>query len=131
MSHLHRTFVGFVAATVALQALPAFAQDQLRFDRVFAPAQGLVVPSERPLREELCLNGSWQFQPVVLPKEFKPNVGKPPILPAPTVNGWSKTSIRIPSPWNVNAFPYGANQADRLGPGGDFRAFPSYPLEWD
>jgi beta-galactosidase len=40
-------------------------------------------------------------------------------------NAWDKTPIRIPSPWNVNSF------ADKNGLGGDFRAYPSYPKEWE
>jgi len=35
-------------------------------------------------------------------------------------------AIKIPSPWNVNAF-----SVDSRAPGGDFRAYPSYPKEWE
>lgn len=93
------------------------------FPRQFAPAEGRVAPVEKPYRSEICLNGSWQFQPIALPaSSFRPNAGTPPALPAPQRDGWDKQPIKIPSPWNVNAF----NQGD----GGDFRAYPSYPAAW-
>ncbi|MBV9849131.1 MAG: hypothetical protein JO250_05520, partial [Armatimonadetes bacterium] len=93
-----------------------------RFSRDFAPQEGLVAPPERPWRAELCLNGRWQFQPVPLPAGYDVKNG-PPALPPPTPAGWSKTPIRIPSPWNVNSFS--------AGDGGDFRCFPSYPVAWE
>lgn len=38
---------------------------------------------------------------------------------------WDKTRIKIPSPWNINAFAY----RDLEGP--DHRNYPSYPKEWE
>ena len=109
----------------------SFAQTPraLQFNRVFAPQEGMVSPVERPTRDEVCLNGSWQFQPVAIPKEFRPNGGDAPTLSPPTANGWDTVPIRIPSPWNINAFPNSAK--DELGLGGDFRSFPSYPQSWE
>ena len=34
------------------------------FTHVFAPSEGLVNRTERPYRDEICLNGSWDFQAV-------------------------------------------------------------------
>lgn len=97
----------------------------VKFARPFAPQDGLVAPSEKPYRSEVCLNGYWQFQPMSLPSGFPAGRGTVPDLPAATENGWDKTPIRIPSPWNVNTFPEPGDL------GGDFRCFPSYPASWN
>ena len=107
---------------LVLLTLAAPAWSATRFSHEFAPQEGLVTPPEHPWREELCLNGRWQFQPAALPVGYDAKSG-PPALPLPTPSGWSKTPIRIPSPWNVNSFS--------AGPGGDFRCFPSYPASWE
>lgn len=91
----------------------------------FAPSQGIVNDSEKPFRDEVCLNGYWQFQPVALPADYRQGAGKAPELPMPTADGWSSTLIKIPSPWNINSFGY----RDLEGP--DHRNYPSYPKEWD
>lgn len=94
-----------------------FAEAQgVRFDRAFAPQSGLVCGYEEPFRQEICLNGYWRFQGVqntAIPVETIPD-------PA----AWNQTRIKIPSPWNVNGFFAGQ-------PGGDFRAYPSYPKVWE
>ncbi len=112
-----------IACIIALATPNANAA--VLFSRDFAPQQGLVAPMEKPYRDEICLNGSWQFQPVDLPSGYKPNTGVAPDLTPPVDTAWDKTPIRIPSPWNVNAFP------DQKGLGGDFRCFPSYPAVWE
>lgn len=96
--------------------------DGIMFNHVYAPEHGLVRPMERPYRREICLNGLWRFEPLPLPSGYKPGAG-PPRLPAPEANGWSKTPIRIPSPWNVDSFG-GGN-------GYEFDCFPSYPKSWN
>ncbi|MDR0532991.1 MAG: hypothetical protein LBH01_03460 [Verrucomicrobiales bacterium] len=102
----------------------AAAQAQVKFDGEFAPSEHWVKPAEQPYRQELCLSGTWQFQPQALPADYKEGSGKAPDL-APFANDkWEKTPIRIPSPWNVNNF------ADNKGLGGDYLAFPSYPEDW-
>jgi hypothetical protein len=116
------TCSSLLLTTLLLPVLPAKAQ--VAFTREFAPSEGLTVPAERPYRNEVCLNGSWQFQPVALPAEYKKNVGPVPVLTPATADGWEKTPIRIPSPWNVNGFP------DEKALGGDFRTYPSYPDSW-
>lgn len=117
----------YLYGTIALQSLAfniAHAQ-RVEFTAPFAPSESLVKPSEKPYRQDLCLNGLWQFQPVALPAGFKEGVDATPELPAVTAGNWDKTPIRIPSPWNVNSF------ADKNGQGGDFRTYPSYPKEWE
>ena len=93
------------------------------FHRQFAPSEGLVAAPEQPFRQEICLNGTWQFQPVPLPSGYTPNIGDPPTLAPPAADQWDTTPIKVPSPWNVNAF--------NVGDGGDFRCYPSYPKSWE
>ncbi|HKB92372.1 MAG TPA: hypothetical protein VKC60_17785, partial [Opitutaceae bacterium] len=80
---------------------------------------------ERIHRDEISLNGLWKFQPVDLPVKFREGYDGIPELTPVSPSAWDKVSIRIPSPWNVNGF------ADHNGEGGDFRTFPSYPVEWE
>lgn len=91
----------------------------------FAPSTGLLNDVEKGQRDELCLNGYWQFQPVATPKDYKQGKGIAPELPMPTADGWSATRIKIPSPWNINDF------SNRNLEGPDHRNYPSYPKEWD
>ncbi|MDR1408652.1 MAG: membrane dipeptidase [Tannerella sp.] len=49
----------------------------------------------------------------------------PPELPEPDASGWDRTKIKIPSPWNINAF------ANRNLEGPDHRNYPSYPEAWE
>lgn len=119
--------IGVVCVTSLMCHAADATHPHLMFDHAFAPQQGLVAPVENPMRTELCLNGSWQFQPVALPAHWKPNVGNVPTLTPPVTGKWDAVKIRIPSPWNINAFPYGSRQHV----GGDFRSFPSYPQSWN
>jgi hypothetical protein len=103
-----------------------YAQEKGKtFSGEFAPTENWVKPVEKPYRQELCLNGSWQFQPIDLPQNFKEGIDPTPKLTDAKPDSWEKTPIRIPSPWNVNSF------ADKNGQGGDFRTFPSYPTSWE
>lgn len=99
------TMLGSLSVAVGANLIP--------FPRAFAPQEGKVAAIERPSRTEQCLNGSWDFQPVTND------------LPAPIADKWETTKVKVPSPWNVNAFPV----ESRLG--GDFRAYPSYPERWE
>jgi beta-galactosidase len=101
------------------------ADDRLFYDRVFAPSEGYISKIEKPLRKEICLNGRWDFQAVELPSSYRQGKGIAPELPLPQNDKWDKVKIKIPSPWNINAF---ANQ-NLEGP--DHRNFPSYPQEWE
>ena len=102
-----------------------YAQQHVVFHHAFAPAEGLVNKTETAYRHEVCLNGYWDFQPVVLPSSFQYGKGIAPELPKPSSTGWEKTKIKIPSPWNVNDFAY------RELEGPDHRNYPSYPKSWE
>lgn len=88
---------------------------QQKYDHVFNPMKGLVHESETPFREELCLNGKWQFMPVFTNDldQFK----------KPLNFDWDVVPLKVPSPWNINSFAE--------GDGGDFLTFPSYPKAWE
>lgn len=109
------------------------AQASISNDREFAPQEGLVAAVEKPFRAELCLNGRWQFQPMSVSADYVRDRGVAPILPPPLPDRWEKTPIKIPSPWNVNAWgggrEVGAGSAHPYWPGSV--AFPSYPVAWD
>jgi len=95
------------------------------FKHAFAPTAPFVPPPEQAYRHDLCLNGSWQFQPVALPKNFHEGVDRAPELTMPVPSAWETVPVKVPSPWNVNSF------ASRRGLGGDFRTYPSYPAAWE
>lgn len=105
-------------------AIEAQNNQKLVYIQPFAPSEGLINKYEKPQRQEVCLNGLWKFQAIPLPEDYKQGKGIAPELPIPTSN-WDKTKIKIPSPWNINAF---ANR-DLAGP--DHRNYPSYPKEWE
>lgn len=73
----------------------------------------------------MCLNGFWDFQPVSLPSTYVQGKGVAPELSLPEEKQWSDIRIKIPSPWNINAF------ANRNLEGPDHRNYPSYPKEWE
>jgi beta-galactosidase len=107
-------------------ALLASMSAAVEYIQTFAHTEGWVKAPEKPWRQDLCLNGSWQFQPVALPENFAEGKNAVPReMTPPIADAWEKTPIRIPSPWNVNSF------ADKNGLGGDFRCYPSYPKEWE
>ena len=111
-NHLITVFILLFAQTLSTST----SLGALKFDHVFAPQAGLVSRYEEPLREEICLNGHWRFQ-------GDRNTAVPGDA-IPPLDAWDKTKIKIPSPWNVNGFLAGQS-------GGDFRAYPSYPEEWE
>jgi len=135
MASQHRRKLGLplIAALIAVSALsPAVSEGQTIFPAPFAPSEGLVSTLEAPFRQELCLNGSWQFQPVKTP-EFKRGLDAAPALPSPISDNWERTPIRIPSPWNANLWGNGGDAGE--GTARPFVAdsvyFPSYPAQWD
>ena len=95
------------------------------FTHPFAPSEGLVNRLEKEHRQEICLNGHWQFQAMPVPDGWEYGKGNPPELAMPSPEGWDNTLIRIPSPWNANSF------AKHNLEGPDHRDFPSYPQSWD
>ena len=57
------------------------ANDQkLVYPYTFAPSEGLVNQTEKEHRQEICINGYWDFQPVRLPKEYIQGKGIAPEL---------------------------------------------------
>lgn len=106
-------------------ASATYAQQHIVYRHTFAPSEGFVNKLETTFRHEVCLNGYWDFQPVALPSSFQYGKGIAPELPKPTANGWEKTRIKVPSPWNVNGF------ANRGLEGPDHRNYPSYPKSWE
>jgi beta-galactosidase len=102
------------------------------FPRAFAPSAGQVAAPERGSRDERCLNGLWRFQPVALPAAWQRDQGVPPAWTMPG-DQWESVKIRIPSPWNANAWGngrgVGAGSEHPLWP--DSVCFPSYPAAWD
>ncbi|HEX3801026.1 MAG TPA: glycoside hydrolase family 2 TIM barrel-domain containing protein [Verrucomicrobiae bacterium] len=117
-THLMKSYLVTVACgLLAALCVTRASAEKITFDHVFAPQSGLVSSYEKPQRQEICLNGTWQFQ-------ADKDVSVPDALPK--LGEWEKTAIKIPSPWNVNSF-----SMDREEDGGDFRAYPSYPKEWE
>jgi beta-galactosidase len=104
----------------------------VKFMRDISPAEGIIKPQENPYREEICLNGFWDFQPVEVPSGWKSGTGVPPELTPPLQDKWDKTRIKIPSPWNVNEWGGGS----RVGKGTNSPYapssvyYPSYPSSW-
>jgi Glycosyl hydrolases family 2, sugar binding domain/Glycosyl hydrolases family 2/Glycosyl hydrolases family 2, TIM barrel domain len=93
------------------------------FSGVFAPSEGMIKDIEKPFREEICLNGRWDFQGVEVPNGWVSGKGIAPELTKPDDSKWDKVKIKIPSPWNANSFV--------RGDGPDHNDFPSYPESWD
>jgi len=110
------SFKKVILPLLLLNFLTIHAADRNKFTAPFNPMMGMVKDVEKQFRDEICLNGSWQFMPLynATAKDF--------ILPSQFI--WETTSIKIPSPWDVN------NYTNRYGKGGDFVAYPSYPAEW-
>lgn len=118
--------IAHLLISVALGGIPAISCAQMvRFNAPFAPSDNYLNRTEQPYRQSICLNGLWRFAPCELPASFKEGVDPAPDLPPFAANDLDKTPIRIPSPWNANAF------ASQNGLGGDFRNFPSYPKSWE
>lgn len=120
-----------LAGIIFLQTSNGFSQG-IRFNRDISPAEGMVKPQEKPFRDEVCLNGSWDFQPVAVPKDWKYGNGTPPELTAPQSDKWETVKLKIPSPWNVNEWGGGSKVGDGTdkpyAPSSVY--YPSYPQSW-
>jgi beta-galactosidase len=105
----------------------------VNFERNYSATEGMVTAAEQPFRQELCLNGKWQFQPVGMPPGFKNGSGTPPELTLPLADKWEQTPIKIPSPWNVNRWGNGrdAGEGTKRPYVADSVYYPSYPASWD
>ncbi len=122
-----------ILALLSLLLLPMSARAATTFTRDFAAVEGIVTAPEMPLRQEISLNGRWQFQPIVVPPDFARDTGAAPALPAPNPAKWDATPLKVPSPWNVNTWgngrDVGANTARPYS--ADSVYYPSYPRAWD
>jgi beta-galactosidase len=125
----------FFAASVCMLSLSSLslAQNRTEFALPFAPSEGFVKAPERPTRQEISLNGRWQFQPIAVPAGFQRDTGIPPELAPPNPENWEKMPIKIPSPWNVNTWGNGRDTGEgSLQPYvADSLYYPSYPAQWD
>ena len=121
------------ALLVAISVAGHAASGRGEFARDFAAAEGWVKPVEQPYRQELCLNGRWQFQPMPLPRDWKRGTGNAPDLALPAADRWEATPIKIPSPWNVNTWGAARNVGEGTPhpywPSSVY--YPSYPPHWD
>jgi beta-galactosidase len=119
------TFLGIIC-------IKAVDAQGVKFNRDLSPAEGLIKPQEKPFREEICLNGRWDFQPVAIPANWVAGKGIAPDLTEPDAEKWEGTKIKIPSPWNVNEWGGGS----KVGKGTDLPYapgsvyYPSYPESW-
>lgn len=102
------------------------------FSRDFSPAEGLIIPQEKPYRDEVCLNGLWDLQCVAVPTSWKSGSGIAPELAAPQPDQWEKVKIKIPSAINVNDWGRGSKVGEGTQrpytPSSVY--FPSYPEHW-
>ena len=98
------------------------------FGKDFSPAEGLIIQQEQPYREEICLNGYWELQPVDVPSDWKEGTGIAPELPAPLPDKWEPIRMKIPSPINVNN--WGADENVRFPYAPSSVYYPSYPRSW-
>src|ERR1035437_5398846 len=127
-----RLFFSVFLFFLALWDVEETTAQGVKFVRDISPAEGIIMPQEIPYREEICLNGKWDFQPVDIPEDWQPNTGIAPELMLPVADKWEKTQIKIPSPWNVNEWGAGSKvgkDTDKpYAPSSLY--YPSYPLSW-
>ncbi|MFP5078946.1 glycoside hydrolase family 2 protein [Pedobacter sp. JCM 36344] len=124
--------VSLVLLILLLNINYAFSQG-IKYNGNLSPSEGLIKTQEKPYRDEICINGKWDFQPIAVPESWKKGKGVPPELPLPENNKWESIKIKIPSPWNVNTWGAGSKvgKGTRLpfSPGSIY--YPSYPESWE
>ena len=118
-----KRFARLLVSAFAGMVVPVLLSAGTVFPYPFAPSEGYTSVLERPYRDEICLNGYWEFQAVPVPEGWERGHGKAPELGLPS-GDWDKTRIKVPSPWNVNDFAWYRQE------GPDHRDYPSYPAEW-
>ena len=124
---------GAIAHGCVVLTLLATSMASARVDNPgeFAPGEAWTRPAERPFRDDLCLNGAWQFQPVPVAADLAGHQGDPPPL-APPGGEWEAAPVKVPSPWNANAWGTGPDAGPGTGhpywPTSVY--FPSYPPRW-
>ncbi|GAB6012412.1 glycoside hydrolase family 2 protein [Viscerimonas tarda] len=112
-------------STNVFSGVPENNNKKLIYKEVFAPSEGFINKYEKEFRQEVCINGLWDFQAVALPSGYVQGKGLAPDLTLPKADAWDKVKIKIPSPWNINSY----GNRDLAGP--DHRNYPSYPKAWD
>ena len=122
---MKKTIKSFFLVAASLMVCQASMEAKTVYPFEFAPSVGIVNEVERPFRQEICLNGYWDFQPVKTPAGYRQGAGIAPELPEPKADGWVRNTLKVPSPWNINSYAY------RNLEGPDHRNYPSYPKEWD
>jgi len=70
----------FTLQPVQTNAQTATNSQKLLYPYPFAPSEGLVNKTEKEHRQEICLNGYWDFQPIASPKDYKQGKGAAPEL---------------------------------------------------
>ena len=70
---------------------------QVQYPHVFNPVGNIVDDTEKPARDAICLNGSWQFMPVY-ETDF---VAYPSYLKArkKAAMGWMRKEFTLPAEW--------------------------------
>ena len=124
-------FKGILLVVLFFSQENVFSQGVV-FNRDISPAEGWVKPQEKPFREEICLNGQWDFQPVAVPENWQQGTGIAPELSGPVDGKWENVKIKIPSPWNVNEWGGGSETGEGTNqpysPSSVY--YPSYPKSW-
>ncbi|MCM1505132.1 MAG: beta-galactosidase [Muribaculum sp.] len=91
-----------------------------------------MTPSETVHRSEICLNGFWDLQIMLLPADWKYGEGVAPELPSAKPDAWESVKIKIPSPINVNDWGKGLHTGEGTPnpyvPSSVY--YPSYPDHW-
>ncbi|RYG87665.1 MAG: hypothetical protein EON58_20550 [Alphaproteobacteria bacterium] len=108
----YRFLLYLILAILNLFAMTSTVNAFVPNTQEFAPQNGIVAAPERPYRDELSLNGRWQFQPMRLPEGYVRNQGTPPALAPPAATAWEATPIKIPSFWNVNTWGGGRDTGE-------------------
>ena len=130
---LQRVLVKLLFAILFIGISNSGYSQGVKFNHDISPGEGYIKPQENPYRQEICLNGSWDFQPVAIPAGWVANKGIAPELSLPEASKWETTKIKIPSPWNVNTWGAGRNVGkgtnSPYAPSSVY--YPSYPKSWD
>jgi hypothetical protein len=110
---------------------------KVEFTREFAPSEGFIKGPEKETRQELCLNGKWDFQPIYGPynqKRTRPYgidaMETAPDLPGAESNGWDALKMKIPSPVSSPEFPSYPAQWGRTQMGWLRKKF-TLPADWN
>ena len=54
----------FILTVLIALSISMYATERIKYPYPFNPMQGLVNDVEKPYRQELCLNGKWDFMPI-------------------------------------------------------------------